>query len=50
LVEVTMQKESYREVVACALGQEALAERRLRWDALGARAASTSSRATAACG
>jgi hypothetical protein len=33
-----MQNESGREVVACALGQEALAERRLRWDALGARA------------
>ena len=33
-----MQNESGREVVGCALGQEALAERRLRWDALGARA------------
>jgi hypothetical protein len=33
-----MQNESGREVVACALGQAALAERRLRWNALSARA------------
>jgi hypothetical protein len=34
---MTMQNKGGPEFVACALGQEALAERRLRWDALAAR-------------
>jgi hypothetical protein len=37
-VAVTMENEHGRGVVACALGDEALTERRQRWQALGARA------------
>jgi hypothetical protein len=38
LVKMTVQNKGSREAIACSLGQEALAERRQRWDALGARA------------